>query len=172
MNVSNLNAGDWVALTGYPTAFAAAPYDFAATTVVRPDLTSVDARYDARFLAEDETNSVTIDSNQLVLADAFRDKLNFKGLRIELSDEVVVTRVAGTAEEGRYGIREGRDTIRRMGHHGGHGEVEMYLSYDDFVAALSAKLEDGQAVSHLISSGLINAETGLMSANHITVKLK
>lgn len=172
LNISNLASGDWIAVTGYPTAFGAAPYDFDATAVVRPDLSSVDARYNARFLNSDESNSVTIENDQLVLGEAFRDRLHFKGLRIELSDELVVSAVAGSEEEGRFGIRESRIKSRSMRGHGRHQDVAMYLSFDDFISELSDKLDDGEVVSHLIASGLVNGETGVMTASHITVSLK
>lgn len=172
LNISNIANGDWVALAGYPTAFGAAPHDFDATSIVRPDLTNMDARYDARYTGTNVADSVTIENDQLVLGEAFRDRLHFKGLRIELSEGIAVTTVAGSVENGRYGIREGRSLVSGSDSRRRHRQVEMYLSYEDFLVALAEKLGEGKTVSHLISSGSVNGETSVMTANHITVSLK
>jgi len=50
--------------------------------------------------------------------------------------------------------------------------MDMYENYADFITALSAKLADGQQVSHLIASGTVDADSGVLTADHITMTLK
>jgi len=167
LNVSNITDGDWLVVSGYPTAFGAAPYDFDATSIVRPDLSSVSARYDARFVTTTDTPAVTVENQTLLVGDGFRERLHFKGMRIELSEQIDIVQIQGVTE-GRFSLREGEARQRRRHHQ----QMDMYENYADFITALSAKLADGQQVSHLIASGTVDADSGVLTADHITMTLK
>lgn len=161
LNTSGIEDGEWIEVTGYPTAFGSALGDFDATLIRDPDETSLAASlamvWDA---AAESTISVEI-PNILLNTENARVRFAVEGNNrrvqvVQIQPEVV------TGND-----RRGRFTIETTS-----GRQATYRDYSAFLVDVQSLLNEGRNVDKLTAQGQFDATTAVLTAANIVVRFE
>ncbi len=159
LDLSTIEATEWLQVRGYPSAFGSAPLDFEALSIINPDFSSHAAKLHVRWTS-DSTNNVNITNEALVLnPETGQSKLHLKGIPSANVLNLSIETVKGNAEQGRYSILTQ-----------GSG-IDIYVEFSSFVSALNAKLSNSLEVVHLTATGIFSESRHDLEASNITVRL-
>ncbi len=160
MDISTFGVASPVKVRGFVQPFGQAPADFNAQTIIGPGDVRAYMRVNWTPPSENAFDSVSAEALVLDLTDAGRFHHLIRGW--------LVTDLTGLGQPVSLAPRSdggGLFVIRF------HGIVQVFLTFDDFSAALEGYLEDGTAVHKLGAVGEFNDESATLTADLIELKL-
>jgi len=161
LSLSNLNNGSAVKVRGFPTAFATAPEDFTAKSIM--DVSQVNTKMFINYgRSGSATAVVSFDDTglQLDISSATgRHYLNQFGVITDLADLASVP-VITNRDNGRtlYTLNIGKT-------------LNVFINWTSFQAALNEKLNAGFVISLVHSSGQYDANNLTFASRHIVIRL-
>ncbi len=157
MDITGLEANEWILVRGYPSAFGSAPLDFDATTIIDPDFSARSARFDARWQLG-TTTGVSVEGGVLKIDDTLaRSRLHLREIPTNLLQDLSVETILSSDNSGRFAIKSRR------------GGIHLYRDYASFVAETSRLLELGYKVHHVGAAGIYNGNTAALDAQVVTL---
>lgn len=160
LDLTSVEAEEWLQVRGYPTAFGSAPMDFDAISILNPDFSSHPAKLHAHW-SKDAENPVRIENELLFLnSDDARIKLHLIGVPGSIALELGVDVVSGTDEPGLYAIM-----ARSEG-------VHLYRDFADFVQAVQDLIDQGLVAKHMTAAGQYHDADERLSAGRVTLFMK
>ncbi len=159
--LDNLNLGSALKVRGFPNAFASAPEDFIAKSIM--DVSQVNTKMFINYgISGSATAVVSLDSNGLQLdieSATGRHHLNQFGVITDLKELASVPFISASNDSKTlFTINQGKT-------------LNVYTQWSDFQQALSQKLENGYNISLLHSNGIYHADELTFSSRHLVVRL-
>lgn len=159
LDLSGIEASEWLQVRGYPTAFGSAPNDFDALSIINPQFNSHLARFMVKWEKEAEATLSTENQVLNIHAAQASSKLHLVGIPGSSQLEMNVATISAENETGLYAIL-------------GEGKgISLFREFDDFISAINSYLEQGFTPKHLIASGQYADSTDNLSANKVTLHL-
>lgn len=158
MDISGFELNDPVRVRGFVTPFGSAPADFTASTIV--GLKDVPARFVAQWGPLHQANPFTSISDSGFVVDLSNSLLHHVwryGVRTDLNGQTP-TLQPQTSGNGLFAIQGG-------------GSIQVYASFSDFEAALTARLAAGSKVKRLGALGSYDDTNTIFTATAINVVL-
>jgi len=164
LDTATIEQDDVVAVRGYAAAYATAPTDFEAVSIITPNFDNSAVAYSARSVLG---LGLTIEANgSLTLGLTDSSGIKFAGVPFSLSaTQTVSAIVSSESGEGRYALRYAA-TAESAAY------VVVYTDYAEFQLALSAALDSGLSAKHMATKGFYDAELATIAASQMTVSLK
>lgn len=158
LNISNLEAEEWVQVRGYPTPFGSAPEDFEAVSVADHGTDTFNATLTARW-EEEAAESIVIDGSSFSLVlDEGGSSLQVGRIPARLGDAFELNSVTGKVEDGRFAVQIAGESIT------------IFSSYTDFLVELTNQLALGEPARKLTARGDYNSIEGVLTAANLVVK--
>ncbi len=159
LDLTDIEANEWLQVRGYPSAFGSAPMDFDALSILNPNFNS----HAAKFMVKWDNNAeASLTSNNDILqvstVDA-RSKLHLRGVPGSSKLEMNVASISGEGESGLYAL-----FAKDQG-------IHVYNDYAEFITELNALITLGLKPKHLTASGHYSDSTENLSALKVTVFL-
>jgi len=174
LDISGLEAQEWIQVRGYPGAFGSAPMDFDALSIIDPDFASHPAKLHALW-SEESTANVQVENSVLTLnADAARMKLHLRAIPGSSQLGFTATTIENSGANGRFAILLKPDNTRnngRMEMRENSRGINLYRQFSSFSDALAEYLQQGYEVVHLTAAGQYSDTAQSLDANYVTVRL-
>lgn len=161
LSLDNLNNGSAIKVRGFPNAFATAPEDFTAKSIMNVSMVNT-----KMFINYGQSGSstalVSLDENSLQLeieSATGRQYLNQFGVITDLEDLTSVPVIIPN-DNGRtlFTINQGKS-------------LNVFTTWSSFQQALNEKLNNGNIISLVHSSGLFDANELSLSSRHLVIRL-
>ncbi len=159
LGLGGLALAEPVRINGFPTPFGSAPLDFDAKTVI--DLGELPTRMVMAYgLAGSPTAVVSLDDDGLLLDldSATRHYLKQAGIVTDIASLPMVPFIEPAGELGIYAIVAGR-------------QIDVYLDWKAYQAALNARFEDGAQVIFAIAKGRYDAAGLRLAARQLVTRV-
>jgi hypothetical protein len=160
LSLSSLTTGETAKVLGFVTPFGAAPPDFEGRTVIDPadlpDVLSIGWGFSGTttpFLSLDATG-ISVDLTNTSIG--ARHHVFSDWQRIDLLTPPTSLTIVPASDPVLFGIAK-------------RGNIELFTSFADLVAAITTHLNAGDAAVSLTASGSYDSGTGTLTANRISV---
>lgn len=159
LDLTGIEASEWLQVRGYPSAFGSAPNDFDALSIINPEFSSHAAKFMVKW---DDDAAITLSTENQVLnintAQA-RNKLHLVGVPASSKLDLNVAIISAEGETGTYAI---------LGRSKG---INLYRDFSDFITALNSYIDQGFMPKHLTAGGHYSDDTDNLSAMKVTIFL-
>lgn len=159
LDLSSIEANEWLQVRGYPTAFGEAPLDFDALSIINPDFNLHAAKFMVKWNAEAESTLSISNDTLLVTTTEARHKLHLRGVPGSSKLGMTVDSISAQGDTGLYAV-----FAKDQG-------IHVFSDYADFVTELNALMTLGLSPKHLTASGQYSDSTEQLSAAKVTVFL-